>query len=52
MRGKEILIESNIYSLTTRDSKEGIVDVANATFDEAKNALKRILGPHAFVENE
>jgi hypothetical protein len=26
-------------------SKEG-------TFDEAKTALKRIIGPHAFVENE
>jgi hypothetical protein len=34
------------------NSKEGVVDVINATFDEAKSALKKIVGPHAFVENE
>jgi hypothetical protein len=33
-------------------SKEGVEDVANATFKEAKTALKRIAGPHVFVENE
>ncbi len=33
-------------------SKEGTVDVTNATFEEAKTTLKRITGPHAFVENE
>jgi hypothetical protein len=25
---------------------------ANATFDEAKTTYKKIVGPHAFVENE
>jgi hypothetical protein len=33
-------------------SKEGAVDVANATFDEAQTILKTIIGPHAFVGNE
>jgi hypothetical protein len=33
-------------------SKEGVIDAANATFDEAKTALKKIAGPHAFMENE
>jgi hypothetical protein len=33
-------------------SKEGAIDVANATFEEAKTALKRIVGPHVFVDNE
>ncbi len=33
-------------------SKEGVVDVANATFDEAKTTLKKIASPHAFMENE
>jgi hypothetical protein len=28
------------------------VDVSNATFEEAKTALKRFVGPHVFVENE
>jgi len=27
-------------------SKEGVIDVANATFEEAKTALKRIVEPH------
>jgi hypothetical protein len=31
-------------------SEEGAVDVANATFNEAKTALRKIVGPHAFVE--
>jgi hypothetical protein len=29
-------------------SKEGAIDVANATL----NPLKRIVGPHVFVDNE
>ncbi len=33
-------------------SKEGAIDAANATFEEAKTTLKRIIGPHPFVENE
>jgi hypothetical protein len=32
-------------------SKEGVVDAANATFEEAKTTLMKIVGPHAFVEN-
>ncbi len=35
-----------------RISKEGVIDVVNVTFDEAKTVLKKIIGPHAFVENE
>jgi hypothetical protein len=31
---------------------KGVVDVGNATFDEAKTTLKKIACPHAFVENE
>jgi hypothetical protein len=31
---------------------EGVVDVIIVTFEEAKTALKRIVGPHAFVKNE
>jgi hypothetical protein len=31
---------------------QGVIDATNATFDEAKIALKKIAGPHAFVENE
>jgi hypothetical protein len=33
-------------------SKEGTIDIINATFEEAKTALKRITSPHALVENE
>jgi hypothetical protein len=33
-------------------SKEGRVDVVNATFEEAKIALKGITRSHAFVHNE
>jgi len=33
-------------------SKEGTMDVVNATFDEAKTTLKKITSPHAFVKNE
>jgi hypothetical protein len=33
-------------------SKEGTLDVANATFDEVKTTLMRITSPHVFVENE
>ncbi len=34
------------------NSKKRTIDVANATFDEAINILKRITSPQAFVENE
>ncbi len=33
-------------------SKEGTIDVTNAIFHEAKTTLKKIAGPHAFLENE
>jgi hypothetical protein len=33
-------------------SKERRIDATNATFDETKIVLKKIAGPHAFVENE
>jgi len=32
-------------------NEEGI-DVANVAYDKAKFILKKIVGPHAFVENE
>jgi hypothetical protein len=28
------------------------VDVANATFQKVKTILRKIVGPHAFVEND
>jgi hypothetical protein len=31
---------------------ERVVNVANATYQEVKTALRKIVGPHAFVENE
>jgi hypothetical protein len=33
-------------------SNEGAIDDVSATFEEAKSTLKRIVGPHVFVENE
>jgi hypothetical protein len=48
VRGQEILIIQEQFGI----SKEGIVDAANATFDEVKITLKKIVGPHVFVENE
>jgi hypothetical protein len=44
--GKVLIHEQfGIYS-------EGVIDATNATFQEAKIALRNIVGPHAFVENE
>jgi hypothetical protein len=43
----EVLIDEQL-----RISKEGVVDVVNATFEKTKTTLKRIVGPYAFVENE
>jgi hypothetical protein len=50
--GQEILIDQILIHEQLGISKEGIVDVANAIFEEAKIALKIITRPHAFVENE
>jgi hypothetical protein len=52
VRGQEIFINQVLIHEQLRISKEGALDVANATFEEAKTALKRIIGPHAFVDNE
>jgi hypothetical protein len=45
VRGQEFLINQIFIHEQFGVSKEG-------TFDEAKTALKRIIDPHAFVENE
>ncbi len=50
--GEEIIIDKVFIHEQLGISKEGIVDVANATFEKAKTALKKIIGPHAFIENE
>jgi hypothetical protein len=52
VRGQEILIDHVLIHEQLGISKEGTIDVASATFDEAKTALKKITSPHAFVENE
>jgi hypothetical protein len=52
VHGQEILIDQVLIHEQLGISKEGTVDVANATFEEAKTALKKITRPHAFVENE
>jgi hypothetical protein len=33
-------------------SKEGTIYAANVTFEKAKTTLKKIVGPHAIIENE
>jgi hypothetical protein len=50
--GQEILIDHVLIHEQFGISKEGIIDVVNAIFDEAKTALKKIVNAHAFVENE
>jgi hypothetical protein len=52
VRGQEILIDHILIHEQFGISKEGTIDVASATFDEAKTTLKKITSPHAFVENE
>jgi hypothetical protein len=49
--GQEILIDWVFIHEQFGISKEGTIDATNATFNEAKTALKKITGPHAFVEN-
>ncbi len=48
--GQEIFIDHVLIHEQLGISKEGVVDATNPTFEEAKTALKRIIGPHA--ENE
>jgi hypothetical protein len=48
--GQEIFIDQVLIHEQLGISKEGVVDATNATFEEAKTALERIVGPH--VENE
>ncbi len=50
--GQEIIIDQVLIHEQLGISKEGTIDVTNATFDEAKITLKKIACPHAFVENE
>jgi hypothetical protein len=52
MCGQENLIDQILIHKQLGNSKEGAIDVANATFDEAINVLKRITSPQASVENE
>ncbi len=52
VRGQEILIDQILIHEQLGISKEGAIDVANATFDKAKTTCKKIVRPHAFVENE
>ncbi len=49
VRGQKILTDQVFIHDQLEISKEGVVDVTNATFEEAKTAYKRIIGPH--VEN-
>jgi hypothetical protein len=50
--GQEIFIDQVLIHEQLGISKEGAVDVINATFEEAKIALKITARPHVFVENE
>ncbi len=52
VRGQEIFIDQVLIHEQLGISKEGTIDVVNATFEEAKTTFKRITSPHAFVENE
>ncbi len=52
VHGEEIIINQVFIHEQLGISKEGIIDVTNATFEEAKTVLKKIVGPYAFNENE
>ncbi len=52
MHGQEILIVRVLIHEQLGISKEGAIDVTNATFEEVKITLRKIAIPHAFVENE
>ncbi len=50
--GQNILIDWVLIHEQLGISKEGIVDVINASFEEAKIGLKRTRIPHNSIENE
>ncbi len=52
VHGQEIIIDQIWIHEQLEISKEGTIYIANATFEEVKTTLKRIVGPHVFVENE
>ncbi len=52
IRGQEILIDQVLIHEQLGIPKEGVVNVANVTLEEAKITLKRIARPHTFIENE
>jgi hypothetical protein len=52
VHGQEILIDQILIHEQFGISKEGVIDVTNATFDEVKIAWKKIVSPHVFVGNE
>jgi hypothetical protein len=52
VHGQGVLIDQIFIHEQLGISSEGVVDATNATFHEAKIALRKIAGPHAFVENE
>ncbi len=52
MHGQEIFINHVFIHEQLGISKEGAINVANATFEDAKTALKIIVSPRVFVENE
>jgi hypothetical protein len=52
IHGQEIFINHVLIHEQLGISKEWTIDVANATFEETKTTLKKIVGPHAFIENE
>ncbi len=49
--GQKILIDHILIHNQLGISSERVVDVANATFQKVKTTLRKIIGPHAFVEN-
>jgi hypothetical protein len=52
VHGKKIVIDKVLIHEQLGISCEGIVNVVNATIQEAKFAMKRITSPNVFVENE
>jgi len=52
MHGQEIFINHVFIHEQLGISKEGAINVANATFEDAKTSFKIIVSSHVFVENE
>jgi len=52
VHGQGVLIGQIFIHEQMGISNERAVDVTNATSHEAKTTLKKIVGPHAFVENK